>query len=548
MARSLRQGVWLGILGIAVVGSTLAIATRDGGDYAFFDPLIDIRAVIAQRYVDAPDEAALQRGAISGMLEALGDEYTLFVPPASEDEFRKELLGEFVGVGALITIRDGALTVVSPLDESPAYRAGVMADDKIVEINGEPTLGVSSERAAEMLSGTPGSTVRLVLDRAGERLEKEIVRERITTRTAKGFQRDQAHEGQWRHLIDAERSIGYIRLTQFNPTSSEEVAGALEDLGAREGRLRALILDLRSNPGGILQEAEAIADLFLREGTIVSTRGRAVPEQVARARDDGTFPEFPMVVLVNGQSASASEVLAGALAENNRAIVLGERTFGKGVVQGVHTLPRGRGQLKLTEQRYYLPSGRSLHREDGSAVWGVDPSPGFFVPLSEQQEVELRRARQNADVIRGAGDGAGGESAWHDPDWVEGTLHDPQLAAALRAVRGRLEFGEWTPVGEHLPEANPSARHELSALRLQRERLARELLRIDRRAAAIADGLADADSAEAFDLWDDSIDVRGGKVRVFDAAGSEVVELDIKGEYLERWLMDAGLEKAGGAP
>lgn len=538
--QSWRSLALVGILGIAVAGSTLAIARKS--DYAFFDPLIDIRAVILQRYVDPVDEPALQRGAISGLLESLGDEYTLFVPPASEDEFRKEMLGEFVGIGALIAVREGALIVVTPLDDSPAYRGGILADDRIVQIDGTPTMGLSSARAAELLSGRPGTKVTLTLDRAGESLTREIVRERITTRTVKGFERDAAHDGQWRYMIDPDRGIAYLRLTQFTPTSSAEVVAALDALGARRGDLNGLILDLRWNPGGVLQEAQAIADLFLEEGVILSTRGRAVPEQFIRARREGTLPDFPVVLLVDGHSASASEVLAGALTENGRAIALGERTFGKGVVQGVHTLPRGRGHLKITEQRYYLPSGRSLHREDDSDVWGVDPSPGFFVSLTEAQQAELRRARQLADVIRAEGEASPPPAAWNDPDWIEGTLHDPQLAGAIRAMRARLESGAWTPLFPEATETAPlSERGERSALRLQRERLAREAQRIERRLDALERG--GPPENEAFDLWGDDVKVSGGQVVVFDADGNEVATLEIVGENLERWLMDAGVRK-----
>lgn len=572
MAPRRRQRFWLeaalvATLGVAVLGSTIAITRRD--DLAFIDPIIDIKHLIDTRYVKEADSIELRNGAIRGMLEVLGDPHTQYVPGELRSEFEKELTGEYAGIGAQITIRDGWLTIVSPLDDSPAYEAGLMADDRIVEIEGESTAGISADEAVVKLTGKAGTEVTFTVERDGRRFDVTLERRHIKTRSARGLHREGDGGQEWAYLLDPRRRIGYLRLTQFTPGAGDEVAAALRAMGADQGRLGGLVFDLRWNPGGVLEEAIEIADMFLDEGVIVSTNGRAHKEQVARASRKGTLGEFPIVVLLNDTSASASEVLAGALVENDRAIALGVRTFGKGSVQSVMNIASaGDGsQLKITEQLYYLPSGRSIHRLDDSVEWGVDPSPGFYVPLEDREEIELFNARHELEIIRapaGNGEvggeeadrqaGAGGEGGlngappaeqrWHDPRWIERTAKDRQLAAALEALQLRVDGGEWAPTGEEGIEGGRIAFAELSQTRRTRERLIREIQRIDRRIDALERAAPDADRAgEAFDLWADDLDLTGGRVVVRDAEGNVVSELRITGNRLERWLMDADVEK-----
>jgi C-terminal peptidase prc len=301
-ARLVTKTVLFSTLVVAVVGSTLAIAQRD--DFAFFDPLMDVKGAIDRFYLEEPDQKALQTGAIEGMIATLNDPYTVFVPARERREFDKELTGEYVGIGAQIQIRDGWLTIASPLEDSPAYRVGLMADDKVVKINGESTFGLTDEQCVEKLTGEPGTTVTLTIERKGEELELTIKREPIKTRSVKGFHRDPTDAQKWQSYIDPARKIVYLRLTQFTPNCSLEVAEALRQAGADKGDVKGLILDVRWNGGGVLQDAIAIADMFLNDGVIVSTKGRSHPEEVARAEAPGTLPDFPIAVLVNAQSAS----------------------------------------------------------------------------------------------------------------------------------------------------------------------------------------------------------------------------------------------------
>lgn len=532
------QVALVAILGVAVLGSTLRIAQM-GGDYEFFDPLIDVKHILTTRYVEPVDAATLQRAAIDGMIESLNDPFTVYVPPRDVREFEKALTGEYVGIGAQVIVRDGWLTIVTPLEGSPAFRAGLMPDDRIVEINGESTFGKTAQDSVDVLTGQPGTSVELTVERAGERFGVTVVRDQIKTLPVKGFHRRGA-EGEWQHLIDPDRGIVYVWLTQFNPGCARTIGEVLLQHGAERGELGGLVLDLRWNPGGVLGEAIALADMFLKEGVIVSTRGRAHPEEVATSRAQGTLPDFPVIILLNEASASASEVLAGALQENGRAVVLGTRSVGKGSVQSVITLPNGNGaQLKITEQGYYLPSGRSLQRTDTSVEWGVDPTPGFYMPLSTEQVSDLLRVRREEDVIR-----ANGEGDWSDPATIVDRLRDPQLAAALRAVQARIDTGEWERTGQPGPEREAIALDELRRIQRTRDVMLRELGRLERRIAAIETGVPDAAARAQRDLWPDDVELTGGTLELFDPEGNRVVRMRITADDLERWLLDAPLEPA----
>ncbi len=542
--RVIFEGSLIAVLGVAVLGSTLALRARD--DIAFLDPLIDVKALLDARYVKELDEAKekeLQQGAIRGMLEVLEDPYTMYVPGRDREAFEKQLTGEYVGIGAQITIRDGWLTVVTPLDDSPAFRAGMMADDRIVEIEGEDTSGITADGAVEKLTGEPGTVVHVTVERDGVRLALEIERGEIKTRSVKGVMRDGEDAEGWRYLLDEDRGIAYLRLTQFTPGSAEEVRQALVEMGADRGKIEGLVFDVRWNPGGVLDDAIRMADFFLDDGVIVSTNGKAYEERITRASAAGTLPEFPIVMLVNDTSASASEVLAGALSENDRAIVLGTRSFGKGSVQSVYTLPSSvdGAELKITEQFYYLPSGRSIHRMNDSAVWGVDPTEGFYVPIDNREEFELFQARREQEIIRE--DRETVETRWEDPAWIEQTVKDKQLGRALEALQLRLDRGEWIPTGKEGIVGNELAGEELQQLRRTRERLIRDLQRISRREDALVMAAGELAEEDETDFWDDSIDLVGGELIVRDAQGEEVTRLRITGNRLERWLLDADVER-----
>lgn len=532
----------IGILGAAVVGSTLAVATNAARDpYAFFDPIIEVRLLVKEGFVEEVDDRDMLEGAIHGMLESLNDPYTEFVPAQDTAEFSKNLTGAYVGIGAEVGLREGWFTILSPLDDSPAWKAGVMANDRVVAIDGRSTEGLSVDECIGMLMGEPGTDVTISVVRGdGETLDITITRRPIRVRPVRGFARADAGEGAWRFLLDPDHAVAYVRLSQFTPDCARQVRDAIDQASDEAGRtLGGLILDLRFNPGGVMEEAVAIADMFLAEGEIVSTHARAGTVHTEHARREGTLPEFPVVVLVNEHSASASEIVAGALGDHGRAVVLGTRTFGKGLVQTVRPLSSGAGILKMTQQRYALPSGRVIQRTDDASVWGVDPTPGFYLPLTDEQTAEMLTARREQEIIahRDTPDRA-------DADAVVEQLKDPQLAAALRVLRHHARAGRIEPVGIPANDPGHVAAGELEAVRRVRDRLLRELVRVDRRLDAAESATPPDQRAERRDLWPDDAPVAGGTLTVTDADGNTVAVLTITNPELERWLVDAGVTPA----
>lgn len=597
--------LWTPIAGLAVGVAAVAgwnagldnsakEADRDDA-YTFFNEIIEVKHLIGRLYVDQPDDKKLREGAIRGMVEALDDPYTIYVPASDQVEFNKNLTGEYVGIGAQVNMSTGWLTIVSPMEDTPAFRSGLMPDDKVLEIDGTSTQGLDVEKCVDMLMGKASTPVKLKVDRSGQVFELTIVREKIKTRSVKGYHRNESDPSQWNYMIDPNSRIAYIRVTQFTPKLAEEVAAALKAVGAEETggdkKLGGLVLDLRFNPGGLLEEANAIADFFLREGIIVSTKGRVHEERVARAVGPGTLPEFPIAVLVNGDSASASEILAGALKENNRAIVVGERSFGKGSVQSLRMLETGLGsELKITEQAYYLPNGRNITRKDDSPAWGVDPTDGFYVRMKDREILDMIQVRRRLELLsqknaalpanatastpaNTTGTDATTPAAtapttapetspaqlaaiaaieatdWNNVDSVLATLKDSQLTAAVRAMQGKINSGEWTKTGEAGPMYDNIELDALADARQYRDRLVREILRADRRIEALETATKDADGAraQARDFWPDATNLTDGTLEVRDKDGKLITTLKITGNNLERWLMDADVEKQSGS-
>jgi len=462
-----------------------APASPPASPYEWFDSIIETRQLLGGAFVEIPDDVAMQQAAIAAMVGSLGDPHTVYVPPKNEREFAKQLRGTYVGIGAEIDIHKNYLRIVSPIDDSPAQEAGVLPGHLVIEIDGVSTLGKSADACMEMLLGESGTPVTLRLRHAdGREVDVSITRREIQAQTVKGFRRSQ--DG-WQHMIDPARGVAYVRLTQFTETSAEALRDVVD--AAIEHGANALILDLRFNGGGALGAAIQAADLFQRSGSIVSLRGRDGQGRAWSASDQSTDIDLPMVVLVNEASASASEILAGSLQENDRAKVLGTRTFGKGSVQDVRSLPSGRGTIKITTARYYLPSGRNITRSarssDTGEPWGVDPDPGYHVAMSDDEERAMFIARRNWEI---PGALAADPTRWADPDWIsaapgdEGTdgAGDRQLAAAMTALQAKLAGKDWPRVGDD-PGATASASDELTRARTYRERLLNEIEATDKR-------------------------------------------------------------------
>jgi carboxyl-terminal processing protease len=317
--------------------------------------------------------------AIRGMLASLDDPYTRFMDPREFKEMQIDTSGELSGVGIQLSLDKDSkeLVVVSPIEGSPASRAGVMPKDVIVSIDGKTTKGMSTEDAVKLIRGQAGTTVNLQLRREGKVLDTPLVRERIELH---------AVEHQINTSSDGTR-IGYIRLKQFNANAAKDMAAALKDLEAKN--VQGYVLDLRSNPGGLLVASVAIARQWLDEGVIVSTKTREGIQDVKRA-NGRAITQRPLVVLVNGGSASASEILSGALQDNHRAVVVGETTFGKGLVQSVRGLSDGSG-MTVTIAKYLTPSGRDIHKH------GIDPDVRAKLSATDAQKLRLEDLGTNKD-------------------------------------------------------------------------------------------------------------------------------------------------------
>lgn len=438
--------------------------------YRWFDPIIDLRAVIVDGFVDEVDEAAMQRAALEGMAAALGDPNSAYLRPEEERLMRERMSGSFVGIGVELALGDGRPVVVSALDDSPAQAAGLLPGDALLSVDGRDTLGMGSAGLEALLPGEPGTDVTLEL-RSPDGAERRVTVRRalIETPSVKGISRG---PGGWRHVLDADRRIGYVRIATFSDRTTDELDAALGPL--LDDGLSGLVLDLRDNGGGSLDAAIRSADRFLRGGAIVSLRGRGTEGRSWDASDSPGDVDVPLVVLVNQGSASASEVMAGALRDHGRARLVGTRSFGKGSVQEVRPLADGAGAMKVTTARYYLPGGTSVSRLPGEARWGVEPETGFRVAmtLAEAREAgELRMRREAA----GTGGGPAAAPDWRSPASIRSDAKDPQLAAALETLQGYLDAGEWQPVGElsgDVGAGNDELRASLERRRALRARLA----------------------------------------------------------------------------
>lgn len=370
------------------------MAQRDD-EYAFVRTLVDIHRHVTGNYVDEVSEEELRKAAIDGMLSRL-DPYSVYVPPEEQEQFDRQLDGSFKGVGIQLNqLEDGKIEVVSPIDGSPAFEAGVMAGDIIIKVNGESVEGQRLPDVIKKIGGELNTQVTLTVRRVtGEVLDLTMTRQEIVVPTVKGFVRNE--DNTWDFYVSNEPRIAYLRITQFTPETYDNLHGILNQLLA-EG-MKGLILDLRFNPGGRLDQAVKIVDMFIDHGVIVRTRGRNRPERTEEASVPDTLPYFPMIVLVNEYSASASEIVAGSLMDNRRALVIGERTYGKGSVQELIALDGEAGELKLTVAYYYLPSGRLVHRKKDADDWGVEPQ--IIIPMSDEQELATRQAWREQELFR----------------------------------------------------------------------------------------------------------------------------------------------------
>jgi carboxyl-terminal processing protease len=386
----------------------------------------DVFERVRAEYVEDVTDEDLIETAINGMLTSL-DPHSGYLDAKKYRDMQVQTKGEFGGLGIEVTMENGLVKVVSPIDDTPAHRAGIQAGDLITHINEEPVLGMTLSEAVERMRGPVDTTIALTLRRMGteEPVDVSMARAVITISPVR-----------WR----AEGDIGYLRITTFNEQTDVALREGLDELKSEAGpQLKGLVLDLRNNPGGLLEQAVAIADDFLDQGEIVSTRGRRADSiQRFNARKGDVLDGLPMVVLINGGSASASEIVAGALQDHRRAIVMGTQSFGKGSVQTIMPLP-GHGAIRLTTARYYTPSGTSIQARGISPDIEVLQSRVEVIEESDlgRREADLRGRLENDQTV-----GAMTGDATESTDGEEEI--DYQLARALDLLRGLSMFGART--------------------------------------------------------------------------------------------------------
>ena len=382
---------------------------------------------IEQNYIKEVDRSELMVTAIRAIVDSGGllrSNDMAFLSAIEVSQANETIQQKIGGIGAVLKLDEAAREVLvgTPLPDSPALKAGLMAGDRILEIdgNGLPP-GKEIQTAVTLLRGAPGSVVTVGVKRAGsdQLLKIKIERDTVRLQSVKGDR--YKPDASWDFMLDDRRKIGYVRLTQVGNQSPEEMQAALNELTARG--MKALILDLRNNPGGALAEAVAVADLFVESGRIVTVKSRT-GEQAYDARPEGTFSGFPMALLVNRNTASAAEIIAACLQDHQRAIVVGERTFGQAIVRTLVSLRGGTGALKLPIAAYYRPSGKTMNRYPDSKDtddWGVKPDTGFAVAITDEELQQYERYRIERDIL-------------NNPESPKTKFMDAQLQKALDCV------------------------------------------------------------------------------------------------------------------
>jgi len=357
-----------------------SVRAAEDADYRRMRLLTEVLSEIERKYVEEKSRDELLTEAVKGMVQSL-DPHSAYLTPPEYKELQLETKGSFFGVGIEITMRDGVLTVVSPIEGTPAYLAGIQAGDRIIKINGKLTKGMSLMDAVKTIRGPQGTKVTLTILHEGSAKLKDvaITRDLIPLRSV--------------YFYLLEDGYGYVRISTFQENTTANLIKALQVLQAQKKPLKGLVLDLRNDPGGLLQEAIGVADQFLDSGVIVTTKSRPpAKEEVRRASKTVTAKNYPVICLVNNGTASASEIVAGALQDHKRAVIMGTPTFGKGSVQTIIPL-EDQGALKLTTARYYTPSGRAIQAK------GIEPDVTVpFVPQSQNNDKEKSQIIREKDL------------------------------------------------------------------------------------------------------------------------------------------------------
>ncbi len=434
----------LTIIFVTAILSLICYSKAEKNRYA--SSVANAMEMVSEYYVDEVDSRRLFEDAMSGMVEGL-DQYSAYIGPDALTHMNASLDQEFGGVGVEVEKKEAEqpLIVLNPLVGTPAYRAGILAGDRILAVDDEPMIGLHLNDAVKLMRGKAGSEIKLTIQRGEERepFDVKIIREVITVDSVLGDAR--RADGSWDFHLEENPRIAYLRLTTFGQHTVEEVAQVLESTDENQG-FEGIIIDLRGNAGGLLDAAVGMCDLFIDSGRIVSTNGRHGKLRSSyEASDDIVVPmSIPMVVLINGYSASASEIMAACLQDHNRAVVIGERSWGKGTVQNVLEMEGGRSALKLTTATYWRPSGKNIHRRKDATddeAWGVKANEGFEVTIPDEIVEAVFLERRRRDRYQVPSDDEEPAPVEGDPELSDATQEpadDPQVRRAINYLNQKL--------------------------------------------------------------------------------------------------------------
>ena len=421
----------------AMLTGALAKSAPADATYRQLNLFGDIFERVRSHYVEKPDDSKLVEAAINGMLNGL-DPHSSYMDPKSFRDMQVQTRGEFGGLGIEVTMEDGLVKVVAPIDDTPAAKAGIRANDLITHLDDEAVQGMTLNQAVEKMRGPVNTKIKLRIMRKGadKPIDVAITRDVIRVRSV-------------RSRIEG-NDVGYIRITQFNEQTTDGLKKALSDIASQipADKLRGYVIDLRNNPGGLLDQAISVSDTFLDRGEIVSTRGRD-PEETQRfnARPGDLTKGKPVIVLINGGSASASEIVAGALQDHKRAALVGTRTFGKGSVQTIIPLGSGNGALRLTTARYYTPAGRSIQAK------GIVPDIETLQEVPDEVKARSSEMRGESSLrghLKADGEEQGGSQSYVPPEAKD----DKALNMAVDLLRGTQTNPAFPPSGKaaNLPQ------------------------------------------------------------------------------------------------
>ena len=414
---------------IIFIGSTAKAAVAD--TYRQLNLFGDVFERVRADYVEKPDDSKLIETAINGMLAGL-DPHSSYMDPKSFRDMQVQTRGEFGGLGIEVTMEDGLIKVVAPIDETPAAKAGIMANDIITQLDGEQVQGLTLDQAVDKMRGPVNTKIKLTIMRKGQDkpIEKSLTREVIRVRSV-------------RSQVEGD-DVGYIRMTQFTEQTTDGLKKAFTDISAKvsSDKLKGYVLDLRNNPGGLLDQAISVSSAFIRRGEIVSTRGRN-PEETQRftAHGGDLTKGKPLIVLINGGSASASEIVAGALQDQKRATILGTRSFGKGSVQTIIPLGSDSGALRLTTARYFTPSGRSIQAK------GIVPDIEVLQDLPDDIKAKTDTGTMGEASLRGHLQGDAGKEQTGSQSYIPlDPKDDKAFIMAEELLRGTRTNPAFPPI------------------------------------------------------------------------------------------------------